>query len=175
MTTPDDHAPAEPHPPEAAAPEPDVASVGLRAKLLSQPDWLAGVVLGGVISALLLVVVLPRQEYARPVKTPEDRAIAEAAMPLAPDLAARLVAARTQLSRGQIDAAVQGLNAVLAGRPEHQEARWLLANTYDRLGDQAKAAQHYKVFLEVHDRAQAVEDDRAARARERLRVWEGMP
>ncbi len=175
MTNPDDLAPAESTPPATALPEPDVATVGLKAKLLSQPDWLAGLAIGGVISALLLIVVLPRQEYARPVKTPEDRALAEAGLPLAPELAARLAAARGQLASGQIDAALQGLNAVLAGRPENQEARWLLANTFDRLGDQAKAAQHYKVFLDVHDRARAVEDDRANRARERLRVWEGMP
>lgn len=157
------------------APAPEAAAAGFKEKLFSQPDWLAGVALGGVVSALLLVVILPRQEYARPVKAPEDRLLAEAGTPLAPELAARLAAARAQLGRGQIDAAVQGLNAVLAARPENQEARWLLASTHDRLGDQAKAAQHYRVFLEVHDRARAVEDDRAERARARLGAWEGMP
>ena len=156
-------------------PAAESAAAGFRAKLFSQPDWLSGLVLGGVVSALLLIVVLPRQEYARPVKTPEDRQLAEAATPLAPALAARLAAAREQLGRGKIDAAVQGLIAVLAARPENQEARWLLASTYDRLGDQARAAAHYRVFLEVHDRARAVEDDRAERARHRLGTWEGMP
>lgn len=171
MTTPED----APSATQTAAPEPDVATVGLKAKLLSQPDWLWGLALGGLISALLLVVVLPRQEYAHPVKAPEDRQLAEAAAPLPPELATRLAEARAQLARGKIDAAVQSLDAVLAQRPANQEARWLLASTFDRLGDQAKAAQHYRVFLDVHDRARAVEDDRATRARERIRVWEGMP
>ena len=174
MTTPDE--PHSPNPPtEAAAPEPDVAVVGIKAKILSQPEWLWGLALGGVIAAITLIVILPRQEYARPLKAPEDRQLAEAAVPLPPELAARLSAARAQLGRGQIDAALQGLNAVLAARPENQEARWLLASTFDRLGDQGKAAQHYRVFLSVHDRAQAVQDDRAARARDRLHAWEGMP
>lgn len=172
MTTPDD---VQPPATETASPEPDVATVGIKAKILSQPDWLWGLALGGVISALLLVVVLPRQEYARPVKTPEDRQLAEAAAPLPPELATRLAEARAQLERGKVDAAVQGLDAVVTARPANQEARWLLASTFDRLGDQAKAAQHYKVFLDVHDRTQAVQDDRATRARERIRVWEGMP
>jgi hypothetical protein len=157
------------------APAPEAAAAGLKEKIFSQPDWLAGVAVGGVVSALLLLVVFPRQEYARPVKAPEDQLLAEAATPLAPDLAAKLAAARDQLARGKVDAAVQNLNGVLQARPEHQEARWLLASTFDRLGDQARAAQHYKVYLDVHDRLQAVTDDRAGRARARLGDWEGMP
>jgi tetratricopeptide (TPR) repeat protein len=154
------------------APEPEVAHSGLRARLMAQPDWLAGLVVGGVLCVFLLLVVLPRQEYAKPVIAPEDEVLAVAATPLSEPLARRLTEARRQLRRGQIEAAVQNLNAVLARRPDEQEARWLLASTYDRLGDASRAAKHYRAYLHVHDRREEIEDSRARRIRKRLGQWE---
>ena len=95
-----------------------------------------------------------------------------AALPLTPELGKRLAQAREDLSRGRIERAVQNLKRVLAARPDEQEARWLLASTFDRLGDQAQAIKHYKMFLEVHDQRRTFSDDRAHRVRERLSLWD---
>ncbi|MEB3221955.1 MAG: zf-HC2 domain-containing protein [Candidatus Sericytochromatia bacterium] len=157
---------------ESDAPEPESALKGWRSRLMTQPDWLAGLVVGGVGCVFLLLVVLPRQEYAKPVTAPDDEVLAVAATPLSEPLARQLADARRQLRRGQVDAALQNLNGVLARRPDEQEARWLLASTYDRLGDAARAAKHYRVYLHVHDRREAIEDSRAKRIRKRLGQWQ---
>lgn len=157
---------------EQEAPESQTGPRHWRARLLAQPDWLAGVVVGGVVCVFVLLIVLPRQEYARPVKAPDDQVLALAALPLNPELGKRLAQAREDLRKGKIESAIHNLNRVLAARPDEQEARWLLASTYDRLGDQSRAFKHYKVFLQVHDTRSALRDDRAQRARERLSLWD---
>lgn len=144
-------------------------------KVKSQPDWLLGVAVGGVISAVMLVLILPRQQYAQPVKAPSDQLLAEASAPLSPELGARLALARKQLAQGKIDGAIQSLNAVIAARPENLEARWLLANTLDNQGDRPKAVKHYQVYLEIHDRIRAVQDERANRARSVVGTLTGEP
>lgn len=157
---------------EQEAPEPQTGRRTLRERLLAQPDWLAGVVVGGVVCVFVFLIVLPRQEYARPVKAPDDQVLALAALPLTPDLSKRLTQAREDLRKGKIESALQHLNRVVVARPDQQEARWLLASTYDRLGDQSKAFRHYKAFLHVHDTRNALRDERAQRARERLSLWD---
>jgi hypothetical protein len=146
-----------------------------RRALWSQPDWLVGLVVGAVTTAMCLLVVIPRQEYVKSVREPADVLLAGADRPLAPPLAAKLADARTALGRGQVDTAVQDLTQVLAVRGDDQEARWLLATTYDRLGDQPRAAKHYKLFLDVDQRTRAASDDRVARAQTRLGHWAEMP
>jgi len=154
---------------------PSSPDLTLMEKVMSQPDWLLGLAVGGVISAVMLVIVLPRQQYAQPVKTPSDLILVEAHAPLAPDVAAKLTLGRKQLTQGKIDAAMLNLNAVIEARPENLEARWLLASTLDNLGDRARAAKHYQAYLEVHGKLRAIEDERAVRAREVVGLLTGEP
>lgn len=160
---------------EGDSPEPVRRGDTFWRKVFSQPDWLTGLFLGGVVSVLCLLVVIPRQEYAKSVREPGDELIARADRSLEPPLAAKLQHARQSLAKGKVDAALLDLNAVLAVRGDDQEARWLLATTYDRLGDQARAAQHYKLFLDVDTRLRAPEDDRVQRARAKLGAWSELP
>ncbi|MEB3197382.1 MAG: tetratricopeptide repeat protein [Candidatus Sericytochromatia bacterium] len=151
-----------------AGPEPETRPRTWRERLISQPDWVAGLVVGGVVGIFILLVVLPRQEYARPVTLPDDQFLARSAAPLPSPLAAHLANARVALRRGKVEAALQELNLVLARRPDDMEARWLLASTYDRLGDQTRALKHYQAFLAMHERREQIIDDRVRRVRERL-------
>ncbi|MFN3431389.1 MAG: Rid family hydrolase, partial [Candidatus Sericytochromatia bacterium] len=75
----------------------------------------------------------------------------------------------------QTEQVIANLKAVLADRPDNQEARWLLATTYDRLGDQIQAAQQYRIFLDTEKRGQAFVDERVKRAQARMEVWEEVP
>lgn len=144
-------------------------------KVMSQPDWLLGLAVGGVVSAVMLVIILPKQPYAQAVKAPGDQLLAEAHAPLDAELGAKLALGRKQLGQGKLDAAMQNLNAVITARPENLEARWLLATTLDGMGDRARAAKHYQAYLEVHDKLRAIEDERAARAREVVGALTGEP
>lgn len=157
------------------APEPARPNDSIARKALSQPGWLAGVVIGAAISALCLLVVIPREQYAKSVREPADVLLADASKPLPAPLDVRLEGARTNLRAGRVDAAVQDLNALLALRPDNQEARWLLAQTYDQLGDRANAARHYKLFLDLDGRLRAATDDRVKRAQARLGRFEEIP
>jgi hypothetical protein len=160
---------------EGDSPEPVRKGDNFWRKVFSQPDWLTGLVLGGLVSVLCLLVVIPRQEYAKSVREPSDELIARADRALEPPLAAKLQHARQALAKGKVDTALLDLNAILAVRGDDQEARWLLATTYDRLGDQARAAQHYKLFLDVDARLRAPEDGRVQRARAKLGSWSELP
>jgi cytochrome c-type biogenesis protein CcmH/NrfG len=157
------------------APEPTAAGDSWQRKALSQPDWLLGVTVGSLATVLVLLVLMPRLEYAKAVREPGDVAIARASQPLSAPVAAQLSDARVQLAKARLDPAIQNLKAVLAQRPDNQEARWLLATTYDRMGDQIQAAQQYKIFLDTEKREQAFVDDRVRRAQDRLEAWEETP
>lgn len=157
------------------APEPQAAKDSWQRKAMSQPDWLLGVAVGAVATALVLLVLIPRLEYGKAVREPGDVAIARAAQPLSPPVAKQLADARDLLGKNKLDPAIQNLKAVLAVRPDNQEARWLLASTFDRMGDQIQAAQQYKIFLDTEKREQAIVDDRVRRAQARLGAWEETP
>lgn len=158
---------------EQEAPDTLSSHRSIRQRLLAHPDWLAGAIIGGVVCVFVLLIVLPRQEYASPVKSPEDEVLSVAAFPLTADQGLKLGQAREDLRRGKIESALNNLNRIIAARPDEQETRWLLASTYDRLGDQTKALKHYRVYLRVHDARKNFSDSRAQRARERLAIWDG--
>ncbi|MDB5095624.1 MAG: Sigma-70, region 4 [Cyanobacteria bacterium RYN_339] len=160
---------------EGDSPEPIRKNDTIWRKVFSQPDWLAGLAVGAVTAALCLLVVIPRQEYAKSVREPADELIARSERALEPPLEAKLQHARQALSKGKVDTALLDLNGVLAVRGDDQEARWLLATTYDRLGDQGRAAQHYKLFLDVDGKLRTSEDARVKRAREKLGSWSELP
>jgi hypothetical protein len=157
------------------SPEPTRAGDTWWRRVWSQPDWLVGLFVGAVTTALCLLVVIPRQEYVKSVREPADVLLAGADLPLAPPLAAKVTDAREALGRGQVDKAVLNLTEVLAVRGDDQEARWLLATTYDRLGDQPRAAKHYKLFLDVDQRTRTASNDRVSRAQTRLGQWSELP
>lgn len=144
-------------------------------KLFAQPDWLAGVVLGAMASALCLLVVLPREPLAAAMRDPSELAMAKADTPLPTNVNDELSAARHLLSRGKASAAIDELNRVLAARPEYLEARWLLATTYDGIGDQAHAALGYRQYIALATRERAIADERVVKAQERLKQFSELP
>lgn len=160
---------------DAVAPEPATTADSWQRKLFSQPDWLLGLAVGAMATAIVLIVLIPRLEYREALKEPGDQLLARASLPLEGAAAKRFAEARAQLAKNQPDQAVQNLKAVLADRPDNQEARWLLATTYDRLGDQIQAAQQYRIFLDTEKRGQAFVDERVKRAQARMEVWEEQP
>lgn len=157
------------------APEPVRKGDTWLRRALSQPDWLMGLVVGGVTSALCLLVVIPHEDYSKSVREPGDQLLARANSPLEPPLATKLANARASLASGRVDAALLDLNAILALRGDNQEARWLLATTYDRLGDQARAAKHYKLFLDVAGKTRDATDSRMQHAEARLGHYSELP
>jgi cytochrome c-type biogenesis protein CcmH/NrfG len=157
------------------APEPQTAGDSWRRKVFAQPDWLSGLAVGAVATTLVLMVLIPQLEYQKAVREPGDVLIARGYQPLEPKVAAQLSEARALLAKNRTDPAIQNLKAVLAARPENQEARWLLATTYDRLGDQYQAAQQYEIFVDTEQRERAIVDDRLKRAQSKLDGWKEVP
>lgn len=157
------------------APEPQAAGDSWQRKIFAQPDWLAGLAVGAVATTLVLMVLIPQLEYQKAVREPGDVLIARGYQPLEPKVAAQLSEARALLAKNRTDPAIQNLKAVLAARPENQEARWLLATTYDRLGDQYQAAQQYELFVDTEQRERAIVDDRLKRAQSKLDGWKEVP
>lgn len=156
-------------------PQPPAGTVSPWQKALSQPDWLLGVALGAVASAISLLVILPGLEYSEVVREPGDALVAQAAVPLTPELADALAEARRQLDRGRVDGAIRNLKNILVARPDHLEARWLLANTYDRLGDRTSAMAHYEIYLETAKPEAEVMERRIQQASQRLGRQAEMP
>ncbi|HEY9720405.1 MAG TPA: alkyl sulfatase dimerization domain-containing protein [Oscillatoriaceae cyanobacterium] len=144
-------------------------------KLFAQPDWIVGVVLGALVSALCLLVILPREPLAAAMREPAELAMAKADAPLSGKVGDELSAARHLLARGKATAAIDALNRVLAARPEFLEARWLLATTYDGMGDQAHAAVCYRQYISVASRERAIADERVVQAQERLKRFSELP
>lgn len=159
----------------AAPPQPDQPQDSWRRKALSEPDWLLGLAIGGVITALCLIVVLPRLDYTRAVRDPSDQQIAKIERSLDASSAAHLQAARQELAKGQVDAAIANLVTVLSARPDNLEARWLLASTYERVGDRTGAGQQYRIFVDVDARERTIMDARLKHAKARLGMLEAMP
>jgi cytochrome c-type biogenesis protein CcmH/NrfG len=157
------------------APEPAKAHDSFGRKLFSQPDWLLGLLVGAIAPTGVLLVLIPKLQYAKAVREPSDQMIARSAQPLSGPAAKALMDARDQLAKNKLDPAIQNLRLVLADRPDNQEARWLLATTFDRMGDNQQAAQQYRIFLDTEQREQAIVDDRVQRAKARLEVWEAVP
>jgi hypothetical protein len=157
------------------APEPQTAGDSWQRKVFAQPDWLAGLAVGAVATTLVLMVLIPQLEYQKAVREPGDVLIAQGYQPLEPKVAAQLSEARALLAKNRTDPAIQNLKAVLAARPENQEARWLLATTYDRLGDQYQAAQQYELFVDTERRERTIVDDRLKRAQSKLDGWKEVP
>lgn len=144
------------------------AGRGWMQKALSMPGWLVGLALGGTVSALALLVLIPRLEYAEVVREPGDQIVAQVNEPLSPELGAKLATARVQLGKSKVGDALANLKSVVAARPDNQEARWLLATTYERLGDRTSANQHYKLFLETERQIRAIEDQRVQQAESKV-------
>jgi cytochrome c-type biogenesis protein CcmH/NrfG len=157
------------------APEPAKANDSFGRKLFSQPDWLLGLLVGAIATTVVLLVLIPKLQYAKAVREPGDQMIAQSAQPLTGPAAKALTDARAQLASNKLDPAIQNLRLVLADRPDNQEARWLLATTFDRMGDNQQAAQQYRIFLDTEQREQAIVDDRVQRAKARLEAWEAVP
>jgi hypothetical protein len=157
------------------APEPQAVGDSWQRKVFAQPDWLSGLAVGAVATTLVLMVLIPQLEYQKAVREPGDVLIARGYQPLEPKVAAQLSEARALLAKNRTDPAIQNLKAVLAARPENQEARWLLATTYDRLGDQYQAAQQYELFVDTEQRERAIVDDRLKRAQSKLDGWKEVP
>lgn len=153
----------------------ETARLKLTDKLLSEPLWLWGVFVGGLASVILLLGILPRQDYARPLReASEVAALAEEAT-LAPAIADEIAGARTALKKGQVEKAVQALVTVTEKEPSALEARWLLATTYDRLGDMVRAGGQYEAYIALAAPRQAQLADHVAEARRRLEAFREMP
>lgn len=157
------------------APETQPADRPWWQKAMSQPDWLWGVLVGGMGATLLLLVIFPQQEYAREVREPNAALLTQRGRPLPPEVGTVYARARERLAQGQVDAGLQDLESVLAKRPDHQESRWLAASTYDRLGDATRAASHYRLYLEIDERDRPLLESRAQRAKRRLNDFHEMP
>lgn len=160
---------------DSSSPEPATTGRTWVSKALSQPDWLMGVALGGIVSAVALLVLIPRLEYAKVVREPGDQIVAQVNEPLTAELGAKLNEARAQLNKNRVADAIANLKAVVAARPDNQEARWLLATTYDRLGDRDSAQEHYRLFLETEALLRSIEDDRVRRAQAKVGGLEAQP
>lgn len=158
-----------------ASPEPTTTGRNWVQRALSQPGWLMGVALGGVVSALAILVLIPKMEYSKVVREPGDEIVAQVNEPLPAELGQKLATARDQLERNRVGEAINNLKAVVASRPDNMEARWLLATTYERLGDQDSANQHYELFLEAENRIRAIEDERVKKARAKVGNLEAQP
>lgn len=154
---------------------PEPAASSLSDKLFSEPFWLWGVFVGGLAALVLLLGILPRQDYARPLRDPVDAAALTREAALSPEVADELARARRALAKGQVEAAVQALLAVTVQAPEALEARWLLATTYDRLGDTVRAAREYQAYVALAAPRHAALGEHLAEARRRLEAFREMP
>lgn len=146
-----------------------------RSKLLAEPDWIAGVLLGIASTLVVFLVVIPRQEYAKMMRNPQEAFMARQSEPLTPEQAFRIQRARVSLRAGRVDQALIELETILKARPDLAEARWLYASTLDRLGDSARAAKHYALYLNHAERLHSSITARIQTAKQRLGVLQESP
>lgn len=157
------------------SPESNTPSPSFKDKLFSMPDWWLGLFLGGLVSALSLLLVIPQLNYGGVLQEPGEEELALLDRPLDPATERHAREARALLAKGRIGPAIAELKAVLAVRPSNLEARWLLANTYDRLGDEASALQQYRQFIRLAEQEQQVIATRITRARKRVELLTAEP